>query len=133
MRKLTLVLWAAAIVVMGAETASAQEFNICSSLQGGGTRNFRATVMSAVGSSFSLTLVDTASVNAIGFGVMNFNPVFLAPLTLTWTVITDNSTEHYNCSMFVPQLSGLGNLLTVRNIGNTRVQLSPCLIKTTPC
>jgi hypothetical protein len=29
--------------------------------------------------------------------------------------------------------SGVGNLLTVRNIGNTRVQLSPCLITASPC
>ena len=133
MGKVTLVLWAAAIVVMGAGTASAQEFNICTSLQGGGTRNFRATIMSAVGNSFSLTVVDTASVNAIGFGAMNINPVFLAPLTLAWTVIADGTTEHYDCRLFAPSLSGAGNLLTVRNVGNTRVQLSPCLIKTTPC
>jgi hypothetical protein len=33
----------------------------------------------------------------------------------------------------VPSLSGLGNILTVRNVGNTRAQLSPCMIKTTPC
>ena len=133
MRKVTLVLWAAAMIVMGARTASAQEFNICTKLDGVATRNFRATVMSTVGSSFSLTVVDTASVNAIGVGVLNVNPAFLAPVTLAWTIIADGTTEHFDCSLFVPSLSGLGNLLTVRNVGNTRVQLSPCLIKTTPC
>jgi len=133
MRKVTLVLWAAAIVMMGAGTASAQEFNICTKVQGVAARNFRATVMSTVGSSFSLTVVDTASVNAIGVGVLNVNPAFLAPVTLAWTIIADGTTEHFDCSLFVPSLSGLGNLLTVRNVGNTRVQLSPCLIKTTPC
>ena len=81
----------------------------------------------------SLTVVDTASVNAIGVGVLNVNPAFLAPVTLAWTIIADGTTEHFDCSLFVPSLSGLGNLLTVRNVGNTRVQLSPCLIKTTPC
>ena len=133
MRKVTLVLWAAAMIVMGARTASAQEFNICTKVQGVAARNFRATVMSTVGSSFSLTVVDTASVNAIGVGVLNVNPAFLAPVTLAWTIIADGTTEHFDCSLFVPSLSGLGNLLTVRNVGNTRVQLSPCLIKTTPC
>jgi len=133
MRKVTLVLWAAAIVMMGAGTASAQVFNICTKVQGVAARNFRATVMSTVGSSFSLTVVDTASVNAIGVGVLNVNPAFLAPVTLAWTIIADGTTEHFDCSLFVPSLSGLGNLLTVRNVGNTRVQLSPCLIKTTPC
>jgi hypothetical protein len=134
MRKVTLVLlWASMIVVLGSEAASAQEFNICTTLAGGGTRNFRATIMNAVGSSFSITVVDTASVNAIGFGAVNVNPVFLAPVTLAWTVIADGTTEHYDCRLFLPSLSGLGNLLTVRNVGNTRVQLSPCLIKTTPC
>jgi len=133
MRKVILVLWAAAIVMMGAGTASAQEFNICTKVQGVAARNFRATVMSTVGSSFSLTVVDTASVNAIGVGVLNVNPAFLAPVTLAWTIIADGTTEHFDCSLFVPSLSGLGNLLTVRNVGNTRVQLSPCLIKTTPC
>jgi len=119
--------------MMGAGTASAQEFNICTKVQGVAARNFRATVMSTVGSSFSLTVVDTASVNAIGVGVLNVNPAFLAPVTLAWTIIADGTTEHFDCSLFVPSLSGLGNLLTVRNVGNTRVQLSPCLIKTTPC
>jgi len=133
MRKVTLVLWAAAIVMMGAGTASAQEFNICTKVQGVAARNFRATVMSTVGSSFSLTVVDTASVKTIGVGVLNVNPAFLAPVTLAWTIIADGTTEHFDCSLFVPSLSGLGNLLTVRNVGNTRVQLSPCLIKTTPC
>jgi hypothetical protein len=121
------------MIVMGAKTASAQEFNICTKVGGVATRNFRATIMSAVGSSFSITVVDTASVNAIGFGAMNVNPVFLAPLTLAWTIIADGTTEHFDCRLFAPSLSGLGNLLTVRNVGNTREQLSPCLIKTTPC
>lgn len=138
MKTLTLVvLWAAMIVTLGAGSASAQEFNICTSLQGGGTQNFRATVMNTVnstaGTNFSLVVVSTGSVNAIGAGAMNFNANFLAPLTLNWTIITDNATEHYNCDMFVPQLSGIGNLLTVRNIGTTRVQLSPCTIKFTSC
>lgn len=134
MRKFTLVLWAAAIVVLvGSKSASAQEFCINTSLQGGGTRNFRATVMSTVGTSWAITVVDTASVNAIGFGAFNFNPAFLAPVTLSWSVIADGTAEHYDCRLFVPTLSGLGNLLTVRNVGNTRVQLSPCLIKPTPC
>jgi hypothetical protein len=129
MRKVTLtVLWAAAIVVMGSETASAQEFCIQTTLQGGGSRNFRATIMSSVGSSASITVVDTASVNAVGFGTINFNSAFLAPLTLAWTVIADGTTENYDCRLFAPSFSGLGNLLTVRNTGNTRVQLSPCLI-----
>lgn len=137
MRKLTLILWAAAIVVLGAKSASAQEFNICTSLQGGGTQNFRATIMntvnSTVGTNFSLVVVSTGSVNAIGAGAMNLNNNFLSPLTLNWTIITDNATEHYNCQLFLQQLSGLGNLLTVRNIGTTRVQLSPCSIKFTSC
>jgi|RhiMethySRZTD1v2_1073278.scaffolds.fasta_scaffold338686_2 hypothetical protein len=140
MKKITLVvLWAALIVALGARSASAQavEFNICTSLQGGGTQNFRATVMNTAsgtaGTNFSLVVVSTGSVNAIGVGAMNFNANFLAPLTLNWTIITDNATEHYNCSLFAQQLSGLGNLLTVRNIGTTRVQLSPCSIKVTPC
>jgi hypothetical protein len=133
MRKVTLVLWTAAIVMMGSVSASAQDFCINTTLQGGGTRNFRASFMSAVGSSATITVVDTASVNAIGFGAFNFNPNFLAPVTLSWTVIADGTTEHYDCRLFVPSFSGVGNLLTVRNTGNTRVQLSPCLIKPLPC
>jgi hypothetical protein len=133
MRKITLVLWAAAIVVMGSETASAQEFCISTSLQGGGSRNFRATIMSVVGNSASITVVDRASVNAIGFGALNINTVFLAPVTLAWTVIADGTTENYDCRLFMPSLSGAGNLLTVRNTGNTRVQLSPCQITDLPC
>ena len=129
MRKVTLsVLWAAAIVVLGSESVSAQTFCIQSTLQGGGSRNFRATIMSAVGNSASITVVDTASVNAVGFGTLNFNSTFLAPLTLAWTVIADGTTENYDCRLFAPSFSGVGNLLTIRNTGNTRVQLSPCMI-----
>jgi hypothetical protein len=131
MRKVfTLVLWTAAIVLMGSESARAQDFCVQTTLQGGGSRNFRATVMSVAGNSLSITVVDTASVNAIGFGSLNFNFTFLAPVTLAWTVIADGTTEHYDCRLFYPTYSGVGNLLTVRNTGNTRVQLSPCLITT---
>jgi hypothetical protein len=133
MRKGTLVLWSAAIVVMGSQSARAQDFCIKSTLQGGGSRNFRASFMSVVGSSASITVVDLASVNAIGFGALNVNNVFLAPVTLAWTVIADGTTESYDCRLFVPSLSGAGNLLTVRNVGNTRVQLSPCMITPPPC
>src|SRR5687768_6398863 len=131
MSKVTVVLWAAAIVLMGSESASAQDFCINTTLQTGGTRNFRASIMSVVGSSASITVVNLASVNVIGFGALNVNNAFLAPVTLAWTVIADGTTEHYDCRLFSPSLSGLGNLLTVRNTGNTRVQLSPCEIK--PC
>jgi hypothetical protein len=133
MRKGTLVLWSAAIVVMGSQSARAQDFCIKSTLQGGGSRNFRASFMSVVGSSASITVVDLASVNAIGFGALNVNNVFLAPVTLAWTVTADGTTESYDCRLFVPSLSGAGNLLTVRNVGNTRVQLSPCMITPPPC
>jgi hypothetical protein len=131
MRKITLVLWVAAIIVVGAEAASAQEFCIRTTLQGGGNRNFRATIMNVAGNTASITVVDTASVNAIGFGAFNVNAVFLAPVTLAWTVIADGTTENYDCRLFVPSFSGVGNLLTVRNTGNTRVQLSPCTITPT--
>jgi hypothetical protein len=133
MRKVTLVLWSAAIVVMGSQSARAQDFCIKSTLQGGGSRNFRATFMNVVGSTGSITVVDLASVNAIGFGALNVNSVFLAPVTLAWTVIADGTTENYDCRLFVPSLSGAGNLLTIRNVGTTRVQLSPCLITAPPC
>jgi hypothetical protein len=78
-------------------------------------------------------VINTASVNAIGFGALNFNNAFLAPVTLAWTVIADGTTENYDCRLFVPSYSGVGNLLTVRNTGNTRVQLSPCAITPPPC
>ena len=133
MRKVALVLWTAAIVVMGSQSASAQSVCIRTTLQGGGSRNFSATFMSAVGTTASMTVSDLASVNAIGFGALNVNTAFLAPVTLAWTVIADGTTEHYDCRLFTPSLSGLGNLLTVRNTGNTRVQLSPCQITPPPC
>jgi hypothetical protein len=134
MRKLSLaLLGAAAIVVLGAESASAQQFNICTLVGGVAQRNFQATVMSTVGNSFSLVVIDTASVNAIGVGAMNINPAFLAPFTLSWSIIADGVTENYDCRLSFPSLSGLGNQLTVKNTGNTRLQLSPCLIKTGPC
>ena len=91
------------------------------------------TIAGTAGTNFTLVVVSTGSVNAMGAGAMNLNTNFLSPLTLNWTIITDNATEHYNCQLTLAQLSGLGNLLTVRNIGNTRVQLSPCAIKFTPC
>jgi hypothetical protein len=132
MRKVGLVLWAAAaIVVLGSDSVSAQDFCINTTLQGGGTRNFRATVQSFVGNSAAITVVDRASVNAIGFGALNINSAFLAPLTLAWTVIADGTTENYDCRIFLPSGSGTGNILTVRNTGNTRLQLSPCAIA--PC
>ena len=133
MRKVTLVLWAAAIVAVGSQSARAQDFCISTSLQGGGSRNFGATLMKVVGSSASITVVDLASVNAIGLGALNVNNAFLAPITLAWTVVADGTTEEYDCRLFLPSYSGVGNLLTVRNIGNTRVQLSPCLITAPPC
>lgn len=89
--------------------------------------------MNVSGSSASFTVVDLASVNAIGFGAVNVNSVFLAPVTLAWTVIADGTTENYDCRLFVPSYSGAGNLLTVRNTGTTRVQLSPCQITAAPC
>jgi hypothetical protein len=133
MRRLTLVLCGAAIVVIGSQPATAQDFCIKSSLQGGGTRNFRGSFMSVVGSTASITVIDTASVNAIGFGALNVNPVFLAPVTLAFTVVADGTTEQYDCRLFLNSLSGLGNLLTIRNVGTTRVQLSPCQITAPPC
>src|SRR5262245_41496956 len=105
MRKLTLaLLGAAAIVVMGAEPASAQQFNICTKVGGVAQRNFRATIMSTVGQTFSLVVIDTASVNAIGVGAMNINGNFLAPFTLSWNITADGVTEHFDCSLFFPQL-----------------------------
>jgi hypothetical protein len=133
MRKVTLVLWAAAIVVMGSQSARAQDFCIHASLQGGGSRNFSASLMRVVGSTASITVIDLASVNAIGFGALNVNNAFLAPVTLAWTVVADGTTEQYDCRLFLPSYSGAGNLLTVRNTGNTRVQLSPCQITAPPC
>src|SRR5882757_8059429 len=106
MRKVILVLWAAAIVLVGSASASAQEFCINTSLQGGGSRNFRATIMSTVGNSLAITVIDTASVNAIGFGALNITAAFLAPVTLAFTVIADGTTEHYDCRLFLPTLSG---------------------------
>lgn len=82
--------------------------------------------MSVKGSTGAITVVDLASVNAIGFGAVNVNNVILAPVTLGWTVIADGTTEDYDCRLFLPSYSGAGNLLTVRNTGNTgntRVQL----------
>jgi hypothetical protein len=97
------------------------------SLQGGGSRNFKGTLMNVVGSSASITVVDLASVNAIGFGAINVNTNFLAPVTLSFTVVADGTTEEYDCRLFLPSYSGAGNLLTVRNTGNTRVQTAlPC-------
>jgi hypothetical protein len=118
---------------MGSQSATAFDFCIKSTLQGGGSRNFGATFMSVIGSTGSITVVDLASVNAIGFGALNVNTVFLAPVTLAFSVIADGTTENYDCRLFVPSLSGAGNLLTVRNVGTTRVQLSPCMITPPPC
>ena len=133
MRKLTLILWAAAaIVVMGSDSVSAQSnFCINTTLQGGGTRNFRVTFMNVVGNSASMTVVGLGSVNTIGFGALNVNNAFLAPVSLAWTIIADGVTEHYDCRLFSPSFTGLGNQLTVRNTGNTRLQLSPCVLA--PC
>jgi hypothetical protein len=132
MRKVTRILWASAMVfVMGSASVSAQDFCINTTLQGGGSRNFRATLQSTVGNTAAITVIDTASVNAIGFGAFNYNPNFLAQVTLAWTVIADGTTENYDCRLFLPSLSGVGNLLTVRNTGNTRLQLSPCVV--VPC
>ncbi|MGH9337332.1 MAG: hypothetical protein ACRD21_26590, partial [Vicinamibacteria bacterium] len=125
MRKVTLVLCAAVIVVFGSQSARAQDFCIESTLQGGGSSNFSASFMNVVGSTATITVIDTSSVNAIGFGALNVNNAFLAPVTLAWTVIADGTTESYDCRLFLPSLSGVGNLLTIRNTGNTRVQLSP--------
>jgi hypothetical protein len=133
MRKASLVLWAAAIVVMGSQSAKAQDFCIHGTLQGGGTISFGATFMNVVGTSASITVVDLASVNAIGFGALNVNNHFLAPVSLAWTVVADGTTEQYDCRLFAPSLSGAGNQLTVRNTGNTRLQVSPCEITPPPC
>lgn len=133
MRKASLVLWVAAIVVVGSQSAMAQDVCIRTTLQGGGSRNFSASFMSVNGSTASMTVIDLASVNAIGFGALNVNTNFLAPVTMAWTVIADGTTEQYDCRLFTPSLSGVGNLLTVRNTGNTRVQLSPCQITPPPC
>jgi hypothetical protein len=133
MRKATLALGAAAIVVMGSQSARAQDFCINTTLQGGGSRNFSASIMSVVGSTASITVINLASVNVIGFGALNVNNAFLAPVTLAWTVVANGTTEQYDCRLFVPSFSGEGNLLTVRNTGNTRVQISPCRITAPPC
>jgi hypothetical protein len=53
--------------------------------------------------------------------------------TLAFTVVADGTTEEYDCRLFLPSYSGAGNLLTVRNTGNTRVQISPCRITALPC
>ena len=132
MRKIALVLCAVTIVVMGGASVNAQSsYCINTTLQGGGSRNFRVTFMSVNGNSAAITVVNLASVNAIGFGALNVNNAFLAPVSLAWTVIADGTTEHYDCRLFSPSLSGVGNLLTVRNTGITRVQLSPCVL--VPC
>jgi len=133
MRKVSLVVWGAAMVVMGSESAGAQDFCIQSTLQGGGSRNFSGSFMSVSGSTALISVIDRASVNAIGFGALNVNNAFLAPVTLAWTVVADGTTEQYDCRLFLPSLSGLGNLLTLRNTGNTRVQLSPCRLTAPPC
>ena len=132
MRKVSLVLGAAAIVLMGSQSARAQDFCINTTLQGGGSRNFSASIMGASGSTASITVINLGSVNAIGFGALNVNNNFLAPITLAWTVVADGTTESYDCRLF-PNLSGTGNILTIRNTGNTRLQLSPCLITPPPC
>ena len=133
MKKISLVLWAATFVVIGSQSARAQSFCINTTLQGGATRNFNATLMTVVGNTGSLTVIDAASVNAIGFGALNVNNVFLAPVTLAWTLIADGTTENYDCRLFLPSYSGGGNQLTVRNTGNTRVQLTTCRITAAPC
>lgn len=133
MKRVTHVLWAASIVVMGSQSARAQDFCIHASLQGGGSRNYRASLMNVVGSSASITVINLASVNMIGFGALNVNNGFLAPVTLAFTVVADGTTEQYDCRLFLPSYSGVGNLLTVRNAGNTRVQISPCQITAPPC
>jgi len=130
-RKITLVLWAAAIVLMASEVASAQEFCIATTLTGGATRNFKATFMSASGSSALLSIIDPASVNAIGFGSFAITPGILAPITLAWTIIADGVTENYDCRLFTPTQSGGGNQLTIKNTGNTRTQLTNCILKPT--
>jgi hypothetical protein len=138
-KKLTLVLGALAIVLMTSEFASAQEFCIHTEFSGGVFRNFSARFMSAVqpigtsGSSALMAVTLGGSVNAIGFGSFNFNPVFLADITLAWSIIADGVTENYDCRLFVPQLSGGGNQLVIRNVGNTRNVMSNCLIKPLPC
>jgi hypothetical protein len=60
------------------------------------------------------------------------NNAFLVPETLAWAVVADGTTEQYDCRLFPPSCSGAGNLLTVRNTGNTRVQISPCQITAPP-
>ncbi len=134
MRKITLIVWAAAIVLMASEVASAQEFCIATTLTGGATRNFKAIFMvaNADGPTALLSVQDTASVNAIGFGSFNVTSAFLAPITLAWSIIADGVTENYDCRLFTPT-SGAGNQLTIRNVGTTRIQLTSCIIKPLPC
>jgi len=135
MRKVTVASWAAAILVtvVGSQSARAQDFCVLTSLSGGGTRNFGASLMSVKGSTAAITLVDLASVNVIGFGALNVNQVFLAPVSLAWTVVADGITEQYDCRLFLPTYSGAGNQLTVRNTGNSLVQLTTCRITALPC
>lgn len=133
MRKFSLALAAAALVLMASEVASAQEFCIATTLTGGATRNFKATFMSAVTGTALLAVQDTASVNAIGFGSFNFTSAFLAPFTVAWSIIADGVTENYDCRLFTPTLSGGGNQLTIRNVGTTRTQLTNCILKPLPC
>jgi hypothetical protein len=133
MKRGTLVLLAAGMVMMGSQAATAQDFCIKGTLQLGGTFNFKASFMRVVGSSGQFTVVDLASVNAIGFGALNVNNNFLAPVTLAWTIIADGTTENYDCRLFLPSHSGAGNQLTIRNVGNTRQQVSPCQITAPPC
>ena len=131
MRKFTLALAAVALVLMASEVASAQEFCIATTLTGGATRNFKATFMSASGSTALISIVDPAAVNAIGFGSFAITPGILAPITVVWTVMGDGVVENYDCRLFTPTQSGGGNQLTVKNTGNTRIQLTNCILKPT--
>ena len=133
MKKVKLVLCAAALVGMAGQSVGAADFCINTTLPGGAHRNFRASMMSVVGNTASITVVDLASVNVIGVGALNVNNNFLAPLTLAFTVMAGGTTENFDCSLFAGSLSGLGDLLTVRNVGITRVQVSPCAITPPPC
>jgi hypothetical protein len=130
-RKFTLALAAVALVLMASEVASAQEFCIATTLTGGATRNFKATFMSSGNSQALISVIDPASVNAIGFGSFAFTPNILAPYTLVWTVMGDGVVENYDCRFFPNFQSGGGNQLTVKNTGNTRTQVTSCILKTT--
>jgi hypothetical protein len=130
-RNFTLGLAAAALVLMASEVASAQEFCIATTLTGGATRNFKATFMSASAGQALISVIDPAAVNAIGFGSFAITPGILAPITVVWTIMGDGVVENYDCRLFTPTQSGGGNQLTVKNTGNTRIQLTNCILKAT--